>query len=251
MKYAKYYLGVSIVLAVSAVVAYPGANAKEGANCFSCTFQNSSNAPLNNVPMFLVSKQQSSPAGSEPHYPCNPTRWTIQARAAAFMPLKHQLRRIYCDGLPTMELQSSYSLMRNLCGRCDQLLLWGNVGWTTKRGHSIGFGYESQLNLIPFSIGLDYQVSCASWCDFYVGAGPTFSLLRIKNFDGFYHKFYNRNAFGVTTKTGFRFTFCTNYFFDIFADYYYTKFRKMHDSIQNVDNNFSGFFVGAGFGGKW
>jgi hypothetical protein len=184
--------------------------------------------------------------------PCNPTDWTLQLRGAAFIPFKHQLREIYGDGLPTMEVEGSYCLMKNKWAHCDQLLLWDNVGWTSKAGKSIGFNYYTKLNLIPFSIGLSYQVNFLRYCDFYVGIGPSLSLLRIKNYDGFRTTHFNRNEFGFTTKTGFRFTFCTNFFFDIFGDYFYTKFRKMnHDPIQNIDNHFSGFFIGGGFGGKW
>ena len=183
---------------------------------------------------------------------CNPTDWTLQLRGAAFIPLKHQLRKIYSDGLPTMEIESSYCLAKNIGRRCSQLLLWENVGWTTQSGRSIGFGYHTKLNLVPFSAGLSYQTNFWRYCDFYFGLGPTYSFLRIKNDDGFQTTHFKRDNVGFTTKTGFRFTFCTNFFFDIFADYYYTKFRKMnHDPIQNIDNHFSGFYVGGGFGGKW
>ena len=63
-----------------------------------------------------------------------------QARGAAFIPLKHQLREIYGAGWPTVELESSWRLLGNLAKKCDQLLLWENIGWTWKTGESIGFG---------------------------------------------------------------------------------------------------------------
>lgn len=180
---------------------------------------------------------------------CNPTDWSLQVRGAAFIPLQEQLRKIYGSALPTVELEGSYSLIK--WSDCNQLLLWGNVGWTFKTGESIGFGYYSRLNLIPISVGVEYQINFWRNFDFYVGLGPTYSFLRIENKDGFDTTHLRRSQFGFTTKTGFRYTFCTNFFFDIFGDYFYTPFREMHDSIQNIDNHFSGFFVGGGFGGKW
>jgi len=43
---------------------------------------------------------------------CNPTNWSLQARGAAFLPLKHQLREIYGTAIPTVELEGSYSLIK-------------------------------------------------------------------------------------------------------------------------------------------
>ncbi|MBS0604520.1 MAG: hypothetical protein JSS60_05715 [Verrucomicrobia bacterium] len=184
---------------------------------------------------------------------CNPTHWSLQTRGAAFYPLKSQIRKVYGDGpYKTLELESSYSLARNLWARCDQLLLWENVAWTAKNGKSIGFGYYTRMNLVPITMGLEYQVNFARYFDFYFGIGPSYSFLRIENFDGFMSTHHKRNQFGFTTKTGFRLTFLKHLFFDVFADYYYTSFRKIrHDPIQNLDNTYSAFYVGGGFGGKW
>jgi hypothetical protein len=182
---------------------------------------------------------------------CNPTDWSLQLRGAAFIPLKQQLRDIYGSGLPTIELEGSWSFLKDAWLSCDQLTLWGNVGWTFKTGETIGSEYYTRLNLIPISIGLEYQINLGKGFDFYFGAGPTYSFLRIENYDFVDRHHIKKNQFGFTTKTGLRYTFFTNYFIDIFADYYYTEFGKMHDSIQSIDNHFSGFIIGGGFGGKW
>jgi hypothetical protein len=180
---------------------------------------------------------------------CNPTKWSFQARGAAFLPLTSQIRKIYGSALPTVELETSYQLIQ--WSDCNQLLLWWNVGWTFQTGKSIGFGYPCELDLVPFSLGVTYQYNIVRNIDFYVGIGPTYSLLWIENKTPFQTVHQRRGQFGFTTKTGFRFTFATNFFFDIFGDYYYTQFKKMNNSIQNINGHFSGFFVGAGFGGKW
>ncbi|HEY5235727.1 MAG TPA: hypothetical protein VIJ14_06080, partial [Rhabdochlamydiaceae bacterium] len=180
---------------------------------------------------------------------CNPTNWTLQARGAAFIPLKHQLREIYGSAIPTVELESSYTMVK--WSDCSQLLLWENVGWSFTTGKSIGFGFPCKMNLVPFSVGVTYQYNILRNIDFYVGIGPSYSLLWIENKTPFETVHMRKGQFGFTTKTGFRFTFATNFFFDIFGDYYYTPFGKMTNSIQTIDNNWSGFFVGGGFGGKW
>lgn len=184
-------------------------------------------------------------------YVCNPTSASLQLRGAAFIPLKQQLRDIYGSGLPTIELEGSYSVLKNNSSSCDQLLLWANVGWTFKTGSTIGHGYYTRLNLIPISLGVEYQFYLGKGFDFYLGLGPAYSFLRIKNDDFVDKHYFKKNQFGFKTKTGLRYTFFTNFFMDIFADYYYTQFGKMRDSIQSIDNHFSGFIVGGGFGGKW
>jgi len=182
---------------------------------------------------------------------CNPTDWSVQLRGAAFLPLNDQLHDIYGHALPTIELEGSWSFLKDFWLSCDQLTLWANVGWTFKTGSTEGFGYYTRLNLIPISAGLEYQINLGKGFDFYFGAGPAYSFLRVENYDGFNRFHHKKGQFGFTTKTGFRYTFCTNFFFDVFGDYYFTHFGKMHDSIQTLDNQFSGFFVGGGFGGKW
>ena len=97
---------------------------------------------------------------------CTPA--AIQIRGAAFLPLNKKLRDVYGTALPTLEVEGSYSVLKNMWAT-DQLLVWGNVGWTTKTGKTIGFGYYTKLNLIPFTAGLEYQVHIVSGLDFYLG----------------------------------------------------------------------------------
>jgi opacity protein-like surface antigen len=174
---------------------------------------------------------------------CPPSNWAFQVRGAAFISLKKGLRQVYGSGIPTLEFEGSYNLLQDKWTKCDQLLLWGNIGWTA------GSGRHTRMDLVPLSLGLEYQIHFAKYFDFYVGIGPTYSFLRINDHHNFHH--FNSNRFGFTSKTGFRATFPTNFFIDVFADYYYTQFRKMHMHSIHIDSKFSAFMVGAGFGYKW
>ncbi len=180
---------------------------------------------------------------------CNPTKWSFQARGAAFLPLQSEIRKIYGSALPTVELETSYPLAQ--WSECNQLLLFLNAGWTFQTGKTIGFGYYTRLNMVPLSLGIEYQWNLCRNLDFYIGAAPTYSFLWIEDKDGFSKKRIHSAQFGATSKTGFRFTFNTNFFLDVFGDFFYTPFGRMHDSIQSFNGNITGFFVGAGLGGKW
>lgn len=151
-----------------------------------------------------------------------------------------------------MEFEYAYSVLKNVLNGCDELVLWQNTGWSSQSGESIGFGYYTKLNLLPISLGLSYKFYLGKGVDFYLGVGPAYSFLWIHNYDGFISTYFHSSQFGLRTKTGFTYTFFTNYFIDVFGDYYYTQFKQMdNDPIQNVNTNFSGFFVGGGFGGKF
>jgi hypothetical protein len=179
-----------------------------------------------------------------------PCSWRFEFRSAAYLPLKSQHRDIYGSALPSIQFQWNYTLCRDWCC-CDELSLYFNVAWVFKSGETKGFGYCSKLDLVPLAFGLEYAITfCCDW-DFYIGLAPTYSFLRIRNNDGFDRACHDHGAFGVMTKTGFRYTFSSCVFLDIFADYYYTRFDKMHDSIQNIHRDFSAFFVGAGIGYRW
>ena len=175
--------------------------------------------------------------------------WSFQARGAAYLPLQSQIRKIYGSALPTVEFETSYLLPE--WWDSNKLLLFWNVGWTFQTGKTIGFGFHSRLNMIPLSLGIEYLANLWRNVDFYLGAAPTYSFLLVEDKDGFTTDNMYSSQFGLMTKTGLRYTFFTNFFFDVFGDFYYTPFGKMRDSMQSFNGNFTGFFVGGGFGGKW
>ena len=179
---------------------------------------------------------------------CKYERWMFQIRGAAYLSLRKQFRDVYGTASPTLEVEGSYSVWKSATCPQDRLLVWANAGWTPKTGRTQGFGYRTKLDLIPFSIGVEYHVNIMDHFGFYVGIGPSYSLLRVKNSDGFTTTHHNREQFGFTTKTGLRWIFTRHFFLDVFGDYSYTPFRNIHDSIQNLNGNFSAFNVGAGLG---
>lgn len=217
-------------------------------------FENSTNQPLP-APDLSPAEPNTSPSTSRESFPAQVQqekipRWMLQTRAAAFFPLREQLTKIYGDVLPTLEVEISCCLT-SLKPKRNRWLLWENTGWTMKVGESNHSANVSRLNLIPFSLGVEYQVYVCKNLDFYFGAAPAFSLLRIKNYNGFKTTHIQRGAFGAAAKAGFRCTFHKCFFIDLYGDYYYTEFRKMRDSIQSIDNKFSGFIVGGGIGGRF
>jgi hypothetical protein len=168
-------------------------------------------------------------------------------RGAAFIPLKCEQREIFGRALPAVQFEISGRLCGDVLMCNDEILLFGNVAWTGKKGCSPGFGYPIRLNLIPLTIGLEYQMNVCNWFDFYFGVGGVVSFLRNKTSDGFCCIRNHRTGGGVMTKLGFRYEIC-HFLIDIFADYYFTNFKHLQNSIVNVNHKFSAFFVGLGLG---
>ena len=178
------------------------------------------------------------------------TRWTIAARGGAFFPLTKRLTHVYDVAWPGVELEISCCLS-NIRNRRTRWLLFGNGGWITKVGTAHHSTIVSDLNLAPFTLGLEFQTRLFGCLDFYLGAAPAYSLLRITNYNGITKSHLNHNAFGFMTKTGFRINLSRHFFLDLYGDYYYTRFEKLNNSILSLDNNFQGFIAGGGIGGKF
>lgn len=174
----------------------------------------------------------------------------FQWRGAAFIPLNCEQRQIFGRGLGAVQFEIAGRICGDMALCNDALLLFGNVAWTGKKGRSCGFGYPIRLSLVPFTIGLEYQIDICNCFDFYFGVGGVVSWLRAKSSDGFCCVKNRSTGGGVMTKTGFRYEIC-HFFIDIFADYYFTKFKRLQNSIQNIDRKFSAFFTGVGFGGHF
>ncbi len=182
---------------------------------------------------------------------CCERDWSFEIRGAAFLPLNSDLSDIYDSGWPTLEFEGTYDITKNvlLCG--DDLLAWVNVGWTPECGNTKEWGYQTKLNLVPLSAGLEYAYNIYPCLDVYVGAGVAYSWLMLKNFDGFDTHHRQRSNVGGVAKSGFRYQIWNNFFIDVFADYYYTKFNDLSTDWQSIEGNFSGFFVGGGLGYKF
>lgn len=176
----------------------------------------------------------------------------LQVRGAAFLPFNNDLRKVYGSSLPTLQVEGAITISNNLLICDDSVLLWGNISWAQEKGRSREWGNPTRISLIPYSFGLEYQFNLIQDLDFYLGIGPSYSVMRIKNSDCFETRHCKRYHWGVTTKTGIRYAAWKNVFVDVFADYYYTQFRNMRShSSERINNNIGGFFVGGGLGIKW
>lgn len=169
--------------------------------------------------------------------------WEASARVGYFYPTDKKVREIYSDGWPEYQLELAYTF-------CGPWSVWTNVGYFTEDGHSIGFGDDTRLQLVPVGAGVKYNFNFACNWDAYLGAGATYSFMRIKDDSEFVEEHVSKNAWGGVVKSGIRYHFYQCGFVELFTDYYYTKFNFSgdDDGIERHDANLSGFLFGAGLG---
>jgi len=110
-------------------------------------------------------------------------------------------------------------------------------------GNSLGFCNPTTIKIINGSFGLKSPFDINDWFTVYLGLGPTFGGIRIKDESQFSGcSLCTKSSIGFVAKSGMDFFFYKSWFVDIFVDYVYQKadFRK--------DVNASGVRIGAGIG---
>ncbi len=168
--------------------------------------------------------------------------WDLEARVGAFRPTSKLFRRIYTHWAPEYELEASKQVWNNIHA-------WGNVGWYSKHGRSLGLEDHTRIRLIPISFGLKYRYCLTERASVYLGLGACYTLLRTKDYSPFVIHHTHRGAWGGVLKTGLRYAVSCRVFLDFFADYYYQKFH-FHDTseVERHDLNAGGIRLGGGLG---
>ena len=174
--------------------------------------------------------------------------WEAKVRGAAFIPRSSLFREIYGTAAGNFDGEFAGQFYK-------YLQAWINIDFTLAHGKSLGFCNTTKLWIVNSSLGLKTPFDINDWFTVYLGLGPTFGAIRIKDeseFTGCTSS--TKSSIGVVAKSGMVFYFWSSYdidfsstrwFVDIFADYVYQK----ADFEKNV--NASGLRVGAGLGIKF
>lgn len=174
---------------------------------------------------------------------CGPV--SIEGRFAAFFPLDSKVCKIYNDALPSVEVEASMGIWNCLQGFFNASYVWNE-------GRSIGLNDKTNLELIPLAFGLKWVQPIMCDIDAYLGAGATYSFLRIKDHSPFVHEHVRKEEWGGTVKAGFIWHYTSCIFLEGFVDYYYTKF-KFHTTnsepfVYRHDADLSAVKLGFGLG---
>jgi outer membrane protein len=176
-------------------------------------------------------------------------RYEAKVRGSAFIPRSDLFRAIYGTAVGNFDGEIAVDVYK-------YLQVWLNIDYTQAHGKSLGFCDPTKIWIVNGSLGLKTPFDINDWFRVYLGLGPTFGAIRIKDesqFSGCVSS--TKSSIGFVAKSGMNFYFSSWYtsdyrsrrrcFVDIFADYVYQKadFEK--------DVNASGLRVGAGIGAKF
>lgn len=230
---APYLLFLLLPFSIMAFDSYVESN-WEGPN-----FSNQTGSPYWEGPNF--SNETRSP------WECCTSGWEAEFRVAAFYPQRNLFRRIYGKWSPEYQLEVS----KQICGCNTYGFL--NIGWYSKRGHSVGLHNKTRIRILPVSFGVK-QAFCINSClKFYLGIGATYAYMRIKDYSRFVYRHTSRGSWGGIFKSGFQYDIWNCAFLDFFVDYLYqpvhiSKRTNGRHRVHRNSTNIGGLKIGGGIG---
>jgi hypothetical protein len=162
------------------------------------------------------------------------TETRLEFRTAAFVPASHLFRQIYGRARVDYQLQAAFDIRK-------YLEIWSNLDWFSKSGRSVGCRYRTTVKIGNFSFGANFIYPFNRFA-FYVGVGPTFGGIWLKNKPPHDHTSTSKAVFGGVAKAGIYCTVVDLVYLDLFADYLYQPVHfERHINV-------GGFKPGIGIG---
>lgn len=164
---------------------------------------------------------------------------TIEIRGAALYHSSKLFREIY--GKIGTDYQVQFATRF-----CD-FELWGNIDGFAKSGKSVGFADSTHIHVVNLSVGLSYLYKMNCQLTLYLGAGPCFAGIWMKNkLTNHSHETVDKTAFGSLFKAGLYYNITDWFFIDIFVDYVYQPVHFNHKRHHSID--IGGLKPGVGLG---
>mgnify|MGYP001044640617 CR=1 FL=1 len=170
-------------------------------------------------------------------------QWSAEGRVAYYYPTSKKFRRIFPEGGVDYQVEVSKRV-------CNEWFVWANTSWFHKKGHSKGIRYRTRVDFIPISLGVKKEFCLKENLSAYLGAGVTYSLLRIRNYSSYVRGHSDKNAFGGILKFGVNYKVSDSMYAGFFTDYIFQEFH-FHGHRHNIYRhsvNADGFKIGGNIG---
>ncbi len=168
---------------------------------------------------------------------------SLEIRAAGFYPSSSRFKDIYDEVGMSYQIEGSIKLHQFVYG-------WFNFDRYSKKGQTLEFGNPTKVTIDNISFGVKLPYRLTEQFSPYIGIGPTFSRIRLKNKSpcpnlGGDDEYAKKWATGGILKTGVYCYLRSDLFIDIFMDYVYLPVH-FEDTVDA-----GGLKVGIGVGAKF
>lgn len=161
--------------------------------------------------------------------------FNVEIRSAAFFHSSKRFRDVYGDVGCSYQLEAS-ALLNNCWNG------WVNFDWFSDHRKLKKCHASTDVSIFNTSVGLKYTHQFCKRYVAYVGIGPSFSRIWLKNKCHCEHEKISKFVIGGLLKTGIYYFFTCDLFLDLFFDYLY---QPVHID-RHID--IGGFKTGVGIG---
>jgi hypothetical protein len=145
---------------------------------------------------------------------------TLEIRTSGFIPTSQRFKDVYGDVGLTVGVEAS----RRFCGCYNG---WVDFDFFPK-SKSHGQCCKSRIDIYNGSLGINYFIPVCCGLESYIGLGPSFSRVNIKNHSYCGKERVSKFAVGGIIKTGLCFDLCDPVYINVFADYLYLPVHFHH-----------------------
>lgn len=164
----------------------------------------------------------------------------VGARVGAFIPESNLFQKIYGTA-PMYGIEAIYSPFRSV-------KWWTNVSYLYAEGHSVPLHNKTTLQMIPISTGLNYYYPLSPCFLAFIGAGGSYTIIRVRNYSEFLTPLTKRGIFGLVGKVGLQANY-RRFYGTLFLDYIFQRLPM--DNPGGEEESFSdvsGFYLGVSCG---
>jgi outer membrane protein len=167
----------------------------------------------------------------------------LEAKFVCFYPTSHVLHEIFPGVMPGFSVEASGPIWKNFH-------LWGDVGYITKHGHSLGGHQKTSIHIVPITLGVEYVYRVNDSFKVYAGLGPRYFFVNVINHSDFVHRHDTGNGLGGVFRGGALIYLKEYLALDLFVDYSLKtmEFSGSSKTIERHDLNLSGINFGIGLG---
>lgn len=139
---------------------------------------------------------------------------SLEFRSAAFFHSSKRFREIYGNVSGSYQLEASTKF-----NECFDTFV--NFDWFSKHGKSKGFNDPTKVSIASISLGPKFLYPFKNCFTAYIGIGPSFAKIWLKNRPKHRHERTSKLSVGGLLKTGVYYFVNRQLFLDLFVDYLY------------------------------